>query len=130
MQASGPNRLSLQLAKPVNGASAKVTRYSNGKVDLEVASSQAGLLVLMDNNYPGWVARVDAETRPIQAMHPASRAVAIPAGKHQVTFSYEPPGFRRGLVISAAALLLVLTLLGMCVIAQIKQAKLGTGSGS
>ena len=74
--------------------------------------------MLMDNNYPGWVARVDAETRPIQEIYPACRAVAVPAGKHRVAFSYEPPGFRRGLIISAAALFLVLTILGMCMFTQ------------
>ena len=126
----GRSRLTFHVGEPLKGASAKVSRYSSGNVDLEVESPQAGLLVLMDNNYPGWVARVNAETRPIQAIYPACRAVAVPAGRHRVTFSYEPPGFRRGLIISAAALLLVLTLLGMCVIAQTKQAKLGTGSGS
>jgi uncharacterized membrane protein YfhO len=91
-------------------------------VDLEVESPQAGLLVLMDNNYPGWMARVEAEQRPIQAICPACRAVAIPAGKHKVAFSYEPLGFRWGLRISVIALLLVSTTLGSCLIARLMQA--------
>jgi uncharacterized membrane protein YfhO len=92
-------------------------------VDLEVESSQAGLLVLTDNHYPGWVAQVDAVTRPIQEIYPALRAVAVPAGKHKVDFRYEPRVFRRGLLISVAALFLVLTMLGIGIIAQSKQAK-------
>jgi len=110
--AVGQSRLKLQIGEPLNGASAKVSRYSSGNVDVEVDGSQGGLLVLLDNNYPGWVARVDAETLPIQEIYPTCRAVAVPAGKHRVAFSYEPPGFRRGLVISTAALFLVLAILG------------------
>jgi len=126
----GRSQLTFQVGEPLKGASAKVSRYSSGNVDLEVESPETALLVLIDNNFPGWVARVNAETRPIQAVYPACRAVAVPAGRHRVTFSYEPPGFRRGLIISAAALLLVLTALGICVIAQTRQAKLGASSAN
>jgi hypothetical protein len=90
---------------------------------LEVQSLQGGLLVLMDNNYPGWVVRVDAEPRPIQVIHPASRAVTIPPGKHQVRFSYEAPSFRRALVASTAALLLVVATLAMCSFTWFRRAK-------
>ena len=121
-------KLKLQVGDPVKGASVKVSRYSSCRVELEVESSQAGLLVLMDNHYPGWVARVDAETRPIQEIYPASRAVAILAGKHRVDFRYEPPAFRRGLLISTSALFLVL-MLGIRIVAQSKQAKLLVDEG-
>jgi membrane protein YfhO len=123
-KAGGQSRLKLQVGETLQGASARVSEYSSGRVDVEVESSQAGLLVLVDNNYPGWVARVDGETRPIQEIYPASRAVAVPTGKHKVAFSCEPPGFRRGLLISTAALFLVLTVLGRCMFTQSIQAKL------
>ena len=125
----GESRLRLQVGEPLTKASAKVSWYSGSNVDIEVENSQEGLLVLMDNNYPGWVARVDAETRPIQEIYPASRAVAVPAGKHRVDFRYEPPAFRRGLQISTAALFLVLTVLGIGIIAQSKAAKLLVNEG-
>jgi hypothetical protein len=102
LKEGGRSRLTFHVGEPLKGASAKISRYSSGNVDLEVESPQAGLLVLMDNNYPGWVARVNAETRPIRAIYPACRAVAVPAGRHRVTFSYEPTGFRR---VSSSALL-------------------------
>ena len=121
--AVGQSRLKIHVGDPLKGASAKVSRYSSGNVDVDVESSQAGLLVLMDNNYPGWIARVDTEPRPIQEIYPACRAVAVPAGRHRVAFSYEPPGFRRGLVISTVAVLLVLTILGMRIFTQSIQSK-------
>jgi uncharacterized membrane protein YfhO len=83
----------------------------------------------MDSHYPGWVARVDAEILPIQEIYPASRAVAVPAGKHKVDFRYEPRAFRRGLLISAVTLFLVLTMLGLGIVAQSKQAKLLVNEG-
>jgi hypothetical protein len=119
----GQSRLKIHVGDPLKGASAKVSRYSSGNVDVDVESSQAGLLVLMDNNYPGWIARVDTEPRPIQEIYPACRAVAVPPGRHRVAFSYEPPGFRRGLVISTVAVLLVLTILGMRIFTQSIQSK-------
>jgi hypothetical protein len=125
----GESRLKLQVGDPFKGASAKVSRYSSSQVDLEVESSRAGLLVLMDSHYPGWVARVDAEILPIQEIYPASRAVAVPAGKHKVDFRYEPRAFRRGLLISAVTLFLVLTMLGLGIVAQSKQAKLLVNEG-
>jgi len=123
-RAGGQSRLKLQVGEPLKGASAKVSGYSSGRVDVEVESLQAGLLVLIDNNYPGWVARVDAETRPMLDIYPACRTVAVPAGKHRVGFSYEPPGFRRGLLISTTALFLVLTILGRRIFTRSIQAKL------
>ena len=98
---------------PLERASAKISKYSGNYVNLEVEAVQGGLLVLMDNSYPGWVARVDAEVRPIESMHPVYRAVAVSAGKHQVTFSYEPPSFRLGLIVSASGILLVLATLAV-----------------
>ena len=128
-RARSESKLKLRVGDPVKGAFVKVSRYSSCCVELEVESPQAGLLVLMDNHYPGWVARVDAETRPIQEIYPASRAVAVLAGKHRVDFRYEPPAFRRGLLISTAALFLVLTMLGIHIVAQSKQAKLLVDEG-
>jgi len=110
----------LATSAPLSGASARVIRYSSGKVDLETVSGQQGVLVLMDSNYPGWVARVDSKTCPIQSIQPAGRAVEISAGKHQITFSYEPSGFRRGLVTSTVALLLILATLGTLGRRQVK----------
>jgi uncharacterized membrane protein YfhO len=77
----------------------------------------------MDNNYPGWVARVDAESRPIEAIYPASRAVAVPAGKHQVVLSYEPSSFSRGLITSGVTLFLVATTLGTCLLTRLRKSQ-------
>jgi hypothetical protein len=79
--AVGQGRLKLQVGEPLK-ASAKVSRYSSGNVDVEVESSKGGLMV-MDNNYPGWAAQVNGETRPIRDIYPACRAVAVPPGKHR-----------------------------------------------
>lgn len=116
-QSSGPghrlNRLKSVLV-PLDGAYCQFAKYGSSEVDLEVETLQGGLLVLMDNNYPGWVARVDAGTLPVEAICPVSRGVAVPPGKHRVTFSYEPNSFRLGLFTSVATLLLVVTTLGAC----------------
>jgi hypothetical protein len=102
------------LGKALEGTSAKVSEHASGDVELNVESPQDGLVVLLDNNYPGWVARVDGEVRQIQAIHPVCKVVAVPKGKHQVTFSFESASFRLGLMISVAAVSLVFTTLAAC----------------
>ncbi|MGD8870407.1 MAG: YfhO family protein [Gemmatimonadota bacterium] len=96
-------------------ADARVTRHDPARVDVEVQSNQPAFLVLTDNYYPDWVARVDdAPARVLRAYH-TFRAVPIPAGTHTVTFTFEPPSLRIGLVITllAAGVLLVVTVVSV-----------------
>ena len=72
-------------------------------VDVTVDAPSDGFLLLADTFYPGWRARVDGREAPIYRANISVRAVAVSAGRHDVTFVYEPPGLVRGLTISLAA---------------------------
>ena len=65
------------------------------------------MLVLTDSYYPGWKARVYETEVPIARANYGFRAVALPPGKHVVTFRYEPATFRVGLFVALTALALL-----------------------
>jgi len=68
-----------------------------------------GHLVLGDRHAPEWQATVDGEAAPILRANGAFRAVALPAGTHEVRFTYRPR-LVYGSAATSAALLVVLGL--------------------
>jgi hypothetical protein len=71
-------------------SSARVTRYERNAVALDVETNHAGLLVLHDIYYPGWVAIVDGEARPILRANLLFRGVEVGPGRHRVEFRFRP----------------------------------------
>lgn len=92
----GPER-----SEPATDAStATLVEYRPNCVTVEVEASAPGFLVLADVWFPGWVAAVDGQPTPIYRANYLFRAVDVPAGKHRVSFSFEPASYRIGLWIS------------------------------
>ncbi|HEX5041934.1 MAG TPA: YfhO family protein [Candidatus Polarisedimenticolaceae bacterium] len=60
------------------------------RIELRTSTAWAGWLVLSDAWVPGWTARVDGREVPILKADYAFRAVAVPAGAHQVVLRYSP----------------------------------------
>lgn len=69
---------------------AKIESSVPGRLDVVITSATAGLLLVHDLYYPGWVAEVDGKPRPIVRADLLFRAVEVPAGVHAVTFRFEP----------------------------------------
>ena len=74
---------------------------------LAVDAKQPGRLVLNDTWYPGWKAQVDGHPVPIEHANVAFRAVKVPAGRHEVSFTYRPASVRIGELLSAIAALAI-----------------------
>ena len=53
----------------------------------------------------GWRAHVDGVPAPVLRANGKHRAVAVPAGRHEVVLRYEPPGLLAGLALSGLSLL-------------------------
>jgi hypothetical protein len=68
--------------------SAQVTLWSPDRI--EVQADGAGLLVLSEVAYPGWVCWVDGARAPIRTVYGLLRAVQLPEGSHSVVFAYRP----------------------------------------
>ena len=79
---------------------ATITNYADNHVRVSVDTSKAGLLVLHDIAYPGWVATVDGRPTPILRTDLLFRGVEVGAGHHVVEFSFHP--FALGNLVAAA----------------------------
>lgn len=83
---------------------ARIVEYAPERVVVEASSPVPGLLVLSDSHHPGWRATVDSRGTPILRANGLYRAVAVPAGRHDVVFEYDPPSLRWGAGVSLASL--------------------------
>jgi hypothetical protein len=72
--------------------------------ELSIRAERTGWVVVTDNFYPGWSARLDGKMAPLLRANHLFRAVAVPAGSHRLVFSYEPTSWRIGAVGSLASL--------------------------
>ncbi|MBN2491086.1 MAG: YfhO family protein, partial [Planctomycetes bacterium] len=79
-------------------------RPGGARVRLRVRFPADGLLVLTDNHFPGWTAAVDGRAAELLRANYAFRAVAVPAGEHEVTFRYWPPSLTWGLLLAGLGL--------------------------
>ena len=85
------------------------------RVRLKVDTPIYATLVLADQSYPGWVARVDGQVTPINRLKKAEifRAVMVPPGTHEVSFVYESQSFRVGLYLALSACFGMMLILGL-----------------
>lgn len=86
----------------------RVERQSPGAMTLRVSTGTRRLLVVAAPYHPGWQIEIDGRsTAPVQA-DLALLGVWTPAGARRVHLHFEPPGFQPGVLVSIAALALLL----------------------
>lgn len=78
------------------------------RVELRTASAAPSVLVLSENHYPGWRAEVDGRAVETMRVDYNLRGVALPAGAHEVRFTYRPKSALLGLLVSLATLVALL----------------------
>ncbi len=81
---------------------ASLELYEPERVRLRSSGAEAGVVVLTDAWYPGWIAELDGAPARVLRANALFRAVAVPAGEHVVEFRYEPRGFRSGVGLALA----------------------------
>lgn len=77
------------------------------RTDAEVPA----LLLLADLFAPGWRVEVDGQEKPLLRADLVLRAVALPAGPHEVRFVYFDPAVRLGLAVTLAGGFIALVLI-------------------
>ncbi|MCP5042198.1 MAG: YfhO family protein [bacterium] len=75
-------------------------------------TQQPAVLVVTDSWYPGWQATVDGESAPLFRVNGMFRGVSVPAGTRRVEMRFVPPALRVGALISGAAVVVTLLILG------------------
>jgi hypothetical protein len=98
----------IQSAERATFTPAVVKQDFGDRVLIETDVAQPGYLVLADLMHPGWRVNVDQQPAEILTANLGLRGVAVPAGKHLVEFQFEVPGQRRGMQISAVALVVLM----------------------
>ncbi len=105
---------------PPSAGAVRISSYRLHEVVLDVSTPTPGLVRLADLYHPSWRADLDGRPVPVLRSDYLLRAVAVPAGRHRVRFDYEDVTLRRGLGLSAAALLISL---GLVVVGLMRRRK-------
>lgn len=92
-------------------SSLRVVANIPGTIRVNLRTEQPRLLVVNEGWSPGWKAYIDGSDSRIYRANYVAQAVVVPAGEHEVIFSYDPPAFKAGLVISGVSLAVWLGLL-------------------
>jgi hypothetical protein len=110
---------------PLAGA-AQVTAYEPDRVEVRTQANRPALLVLADNYYAAWSVAVDGRPAQLLRANHTLRGVVVPAGAHQVTFTFEPKDLYTGWYLYLACMA-VLALYGAYLLATFLRARRGAG---
>jgi hypothetical protein len=81
------------------GSPARIVEFQPHRITAEVDARGSGLLIFSETAFPGWRATVDGSPAPLLTANYILRAVALNAGTHRVTLTYEPASYRVGLFL-------------------------------
>ncbi|WP_406879179.1 YfhO family protein [Paenibacillus barengoltzii] len=89
----------------------KITAVENlvdqgDKITMEVNVEEPQFLVLSDNYLEGWSAFIDGKEAKLYRANYLFKGIEVPAGKHNVTFKYEPRYFKTSIMVSVLFYLL------------------------
>ena len=87
-------------ASPLARGTARIVRERNASVTLHAQLERGGLVVLNDALMDGWSVAVDGEPADALRVNDVMRGVTVPAGSHEVVWSYAVPGLRTGALLS------------------------------
>jgi hypothetical protein len=93
------------------GIATKVARYDPGHIAIDLAApAPAGsALVVSENYYPGWTARVnDRDATPVVRADYTFIGVPLPAGATRVSLDFHDPAYATGKIVTFVAVLLAL----------------------
>jgi hypothetical protein len=104
-----PQRPFLKTELPLDNVEFK--KYLPEEVIMVTDADTDAMLLLTDANYPGWQATIDGQQVPLYEANGLFRAVYVPAGKHEVVFSFKSRSFNSGRLLSLVTLAIVAIIL-------------------
>ena len=93
-----------------------ILKYSNNSVIISASVNRPGIVVLLDQYFPGWKVFVDGVEKKIIRTDYLFRGVYVSAGAHTIEFKYRPEKFTVYLIVSTSVFL-------GCILFYLKQAR-------
>lgn len=106
---------------------ATIVEYSANKVVCVTDCPYTGFLVLSDNWHPDWKVFIDGQKEELYRANHTFRAVYVPAGKHEVVFTYISTYYNVGSVVSKIAFIALIVLVLLIAIRKSRYSKLDDG---
>ena len=116
LMAAGVSPLKQSESSPAVTA-CRIVSYEPARVELQIKTSRPGLVVLADQFFPGWQAKVQTvgqggRIAPILRTNRIMRGVWVKAGEHRIVVQYRPRSVVYGGIVSIAGWF-VLAVLGI-----------------
>lgn len=89
-----------------------IKKLSANSVSCSTTTTATGLLVLLQNYYPGWKVLIDGKEGHLFTANTSFIATMIPAGRHEVEFRYHPTMIIYAWYVSILTLLTLILYLG------------------
>jgi len=89
----------------------EVIAYNPNYIRFAVNTSETGVLILSDIDYPGWKAYIDNQTTPIYRTNGVFRGVVVTAGTHIITMRFLPQSLKWGRLCFSLAATIILFIL-------------------
>jgi len=87
---------------------AEIIDYQPQNVKIITEAPIETILVFSDAYDPGWKASIDGQNTKVLRANYNFRAVVVPAGDHEVIFSYQPTSFKIGILVGLSTLTILL----------------------
>ena len=93
---------------------ARVLSYAAGSISLELSepAPPGSALLVAENYFPGWSARVDGKPAETARANYTLIGVQLPAGGRKVELSFSDPAYNRGKAVTLLALVLTAAMIG------------------
>jgi len=87
----------------------ELKQYAPNELRYTSDNSKAGVAVFSEIYYPGWTATIDGQPVEVARVNYVLRALRVPAGRHEIVFSFRPTSVSttEGIAYVAFALLIV-----------------------
>lgn len=80
--------------------SAEIVSYEPNRIIINTKTDNNSILILTDNFYPGWRAKVNGDEKEILRADYTFKAVVVPKGESTVNFYFESETFKNGVKIA------------------------------
>jgi hypothetical protein len=95
-----------------NPGRATLLTYEPERIAVRTSTETEQLLVVSDIVYPGWEVTIDGKPAEMQTAYGAFRSVQVPAGDHDVEFTFVSRSLQIGTIVSIAAYTIFVIFIG------------------